>query len=410
MRICKHFVLVALVAFHASVALAEHGMGVAWQTDLDAARAKAEKEQKLLLIHFYSDNCGPCRVLDSTVFNQPTVAGVVQSHYVPVKLNTNEFPATAERFGITRVPTDVVITHEGRLVERLTSPQTPMAYVAQMSGIAEQHRVKVARDFQVANQGNGTTLPVNPNYAKLPVVGDTNTFTSQTANGITNNPFAQAAQPTTTTPVATTPATSAQPVATQPPAANPVAIANPYANQPVTPIEPTAGDRYAAAPASSVPPVAPAKPATSPVTPDANVPAPQVVQGGPQLPPNSPPLGFFGYCPVTMKQENRWQAGDTRYGCYHRGRTYLFTSQEKRDAFLKNGDEFAPALSGIDPVLAIDTNKVEEGKQEFGIEYEGQFYLFSSEDNLRKFYLQPQHYAAGVRQAMNAGPEGRTLR
>jgi hypothetical protein len=36
--------------------------------------------------------------------------------------------------------------------------------------------------------------------------------------------------------------------------------------------------------------------------------------------------------------------------------------------------------------------------------------LFSSEDNLRKFYNQPQVYAAGVRQAMNAGAEGRTIR
>ena len=159
------------------------------------------------------------------------------------------------------------------------------------------------------------------------------------------------------------------------------------------------GERYATA---ALAPVTPEPPATTPTGP--------VAQAAPQLPPNSPPLGFFGYCPVTMKQENRWQQGDARFGCYHRGRTYLFTSAEKRDAFLANGDEFAPALSGIDPVLAIDSNKVEAGKQEFGIEYEGRFYLFSSEDNLRKFYNQPQVYAAGVRQAMNAGAEGRTIR
>jgi YHS domain-containing protein/thiol-disulfide isomerase/thioredoxin len=406
MRICKQFLVVTLFVLQAGVALGDNGMGVPWQTDLDKARAQAEKENKLLLIHFYSDSCGPCRVLDATVFNQPNVAGAVQTHYVPVKLNTNEFPATAERFGIARVPTDVVITPQGRMVERLTSPQTPMAYVAQMSGIAEQHRAKTARDFKVADHGNGTSVPVNPNFAKLPAAADMNSFTGQPQSGLVSNPYAQAVETAQQHTAAMNSANPSQPVTTQQPAADPVAISNPYANQPVTPMEtsttPVAGERYATAAMAPVTPLG--------ISPTETAPTGQVAQAAPQLPPNSPPLGFFGYCPVTMKQENRWLAGDARFGCYHRGRTYLFTSAEKRDAFLANGDEFAPALSGIDPVLAIDSNKVEAGKQEFGIEYEGRFYLFSSEDNLRKFYNQPQHYATGVRQAMNAQTEGRTIR
>ncbi|WP_442485694.1 thioredoxin family protein [Aeoliella sp. SH292] len=403
MRICKQFLVVTLFVLQAGVAMGNNGMGVPWQTDLDKARAQAEKEQKLLLIHFYSDSCGPCRVLDATVFNQPTVAGAVQTHYVPVKLNTNEFPATAERFGITRVPTDVVITPQGRMVERLTSPQTPMAYVAQMSGIAEQHRAKTARDFKVASHGSGTSVPVNPNLSKLPASGDMNSFTGLPQSGLVSNPYAQAVEAAQQHTAAMNATTPSQPAATQETTVSSVSIANPYTNQPVTTMEsaapPVAGERYATA---ALAPVTPEPTATTPTGP--------VAQAAPQLPPNSPPLGFFGYCPVTMKQENRWQQGDARFGCYHRGRTYLFTSAEKRDAFLANGDEFAPALSGIDPVLAIDSNKVEAGKQEFGIEYEGRFYLFSSEDNLRKFYNQPQVYAAGVRQAMNAGAEGRTIR
>lgn len=405
MPLSKRLFLLIVVLAQASVASAQGGQGIAWQTDLDAARATAEKEQKLLLVHFWNETCGPCRVLDATVFNQPTVAASVHPNYVPVKLNTNEYPATAERFGITRVPTDVVITPQGQVVERMVSPSTPMAYIGQMAGIAEQYRRQMGRSFETAGAKQGTSSPLNSAYAKLAVPADQNTFTQsqpagqpgQPAAGLTNNPYA-AAQPQAATQPAAPPQTS-QPAA-------PIAVANPYTAQHQTgqtAAAPAAGDRYASQPAG---PPAGIAPAPSPSQPPVE---PQMVAQAPQLPADSPPLGFFGYCPVTMKKENRWQKGDVRWGCYHRGRTYLFTSPEARDTFLSAADDYAPALSGVDPVVAIDSGKVEAGKQEYGIEYEGRFYLFSSEDNLRKFFNQPKHYASGVQQAMNA-TGGRTLR
>ena len=36
------------------------------------------------------------------------------------------------------------------------------------------------------------------------------------------------------------------------------------------------------------------------------------------LPPNAPPLGFDGYCPVSMRQHWKWVPGDPRYGVVHR--------------------------------------------------------------------------------------------
>ena len=54
--------------------------------------------------------------LDHTVFNQPGVAGAIEARFVPVKLNANENSATAQGFGITRVPTDVILTPDGQVV------------------------------------------------------------------------------------------------------------------------------------------------------------------------------------------------------------------------------------------------------------------------------------------------------
>lgn len=428
MRNCKLFLVVTALVVHATTAAAQITTAISWQTDLDAARAVAEKEQKLLLIHFYNDSCGPCRMLDARVFNQPTVAGAVHSHYVPVKLNTDEFPATTERFGITQIPTDVVITPSGDVVARMASPASPMVYIQQVTSIATKHQANAARQFATAHTDNGLPQQVSASHSGLmPSPADNNSFTSQGVAGMTTNPYAQpsAATPATVqpnVPAAAVPATTAQ-VANQQSAAGPVAMNNPYASQPVKPAQPAPpAENFASAPAATPTPGEATGPAGTAQPPAAQVATSQPTTPQtetPQLPPNSPPLGFFGYCPVSMKEdmkaakeENRdcdWQKGDVRWGCYHRGRTYLFASAEKRDKFFADPDHYAPALSGIDPVLAIDKQQIVAGKREFGLEFGDKFYLFSSEANLRKFYNQPQRYAEGVRQAMNTAPEGRQL-
>jgi protein disulfide-isomerase len=128
-----------------------------------------------------------------------------------------------------------------------------------------------------------------------------------------------------------------------------------------------------------------------------------------QLPPGSPPLGFEGYCPVSMRTSWKWVAGDPRFGIVHRGRTYWFASQSEQQQFWTDPDRYTPALSGMDPVLAIDHKQEVPGRREHSIDYDGLFYMFSSEATLSQFTANPQKYAASVRQAMGI-PRGRLVR
>lgn len=139
-------------------------------------------------------------------------------------------------------------------------------------------------------------------------------------------------------------------------------------------------------------------PAGSAVTPDGRI-----------LPPGAPPLGFEGYCPVSMRQQWKWVDGDPQWGAIHRGRTYWFAGPTEQQKFLANPDLYSPALSGIDPVLAIDHRQMVPGKREHSIDYDDQFYLFSSEATLQQFTSNPERYATGVRQAMGVQP-GQSLR
>ena len=106
-----------------------------------------------------------------------------------------------------------------------------------------------------------------------------------------------------------------------------------------------------------------------------------------------------------MKGTWQWIPGDVKWGAIHRGRTYLFAGQAQQQQFLAEPDQFSPVLSGADAVIAVDQQQRIDGRREHGLEYNGRFYLFSTEASLQQFSSNPERYAEAVRQAVTATPE-----
>ena len=59
-------------------------------------------------------------------------------------------------------------------------------------------------------------------------------------------------------------------------------------------------------------------------------------------------------------------------------------------------------------MLAIDHRQSVPGLREHSLDYDGQFFLFSSEATLQQFTSSPERYASGVRQAMGLAPSQQT--
>lgn len=420
---------------------------IAWRTDLRAAQAEAEQTGKLVLIHFYTDSCGPCRMLDKNVFSMPNVATALEANYVPVKLNANQAADISKAYGVSRVPTDVVTDAAGKQVKRLVSPATPMAYIGTMTNLAGQHRSMVGTYDQIARNAPSPsaiqtgTNGLNPAYASpsyngpsydslaanSPVMAPAPAASpySQPKPSVVGNRYAMAptTQPSSTMGTAGTGSNLAQPFANQsngiPAAAtrSKPSLENPYYGtqaSPVAPMAPTNQPQTGQlqtgqlqAMAQAAPPaaenVASIPKVEAPITPIVenptlnNTATPKQVAVTPavQLPAGSPPLGFDGYCAVTMKDKWQWVKGDTKWGAIHRGRTYLFTDEASRDKFLAGPDMYSPALSGSDPVLAVDSRQSIPGTRQYALEYEGKFYFFSSEQTLNKFWTNADGYAKG---------------
>jgi thioredoxin 2 len=84
--------------------------------ELDAAAfaAQVERSDIPVVVDFWAPWCGPCRMM-APAFAQ--AARQLEPRYRLVKVNTEEQPALASRFGIRSIPT-LVMFHQGRELGR----------------------------------------------------------------------------------------------------------------------------------------------------------------------------------------------------------------------------------------------------------------------------------------------------
>ena len=113
-----------------------------------------------------------------------------------------------------------------------------------------------------------------------------------------------------------------------------------------------------------------------------------------------------GKCPVALAMEGKWVDGDARWGIVHRDRTYLFSSEENYRRFQEKPDYYSPVLAAYDPVAFHDSGNFVDGLEENGVFMEKgenqQIVLFSSAANREKFQTNPQLYMRSVRKAIYA--------
>jgi protein disulfide-isomerase len=102
--------LVLLFSVHG---VAAYGQQSVWHRTLADAQRQAREEGRTLLIHFSGNSCSFCVKMDREVFSSPQVQQQLRRSVAAVYLNRDVDIAAALQFGVSRVPTDIIIYPDG---------------------------------------------------------------------------------------------------------------------------------------------------------------------------------------------------------------------------------------------------------------------------------------------------------
>lgn len=121
-----------------------------------------------------------------------------------------------------------------------------------------------------------------------------------------------------------------------------------------------------------------------------NATAGQVQQ--PELGEPQPVVGLDGYSPVALAKHRKWTRGVARHAWDYKDVTYYLASREELLEFRNDPAAFAPKLLGCDPVILWETDRAVAGDIQFGAFFDGELYLFKTDERRKQFKANPDKY------------------
>lgn len=468
MQAIKRGALAGLLVF-ALVAVATAQNTIPWARDIQQAKQIAAQQNKLVMVHFWSPQCGPCLALEKYVFRNPQMARAVAANFVPVKVNAAQRPDLADMFQVTRWPTDVYITPGGSEIFRQVSPSNANNYVTLLDRVAQKNQrsqpqrglnelAQAARNSRNSYAGGqfeprGYQSGPNPrsnnvdSYNNRPSPYDSRVRQHQDPRyrdqqyqdlqyqdrNNSNPPMNRNSRVND----------NWQPAPTNGPYADQYPRNGAFQGTPVHDNQ-NRDDRrgYDSRNKDGYFPGDNQRQNNPPPRYDDRTPRGEIRDnefygnhpqntdprensaGNNRRPATSPPtiaagnptLALDGFCVVSLQEKSKWLPADKRWGAIHRGRTYLFVGQFEQQKFLDDPDKYAPMLSGYDPVRFFEDRKVVAGKREFGVFLKNkrlghsQIFLFSDQKSMQAFEAAPGNYVGKVYEAMRLNAMGRMRR
>lgn len=244
-----------------------------WLTDLNKARKIAEETNRPILCHFYANWCAPCQRMEQNVFPSASVRQQLHSTVVAVKINTEQQPHLSKRFGVTTLPTDIILEPNGKEMVQSSGYRNQNEYVGMIMRARTRYEdLLVSREVEIKNPMNDEVRPTQPAQIQKSIVM------------------------------------------------------------------------------------------------------------------------LEGYCPVTLWQSRRWEKGSTQFEAEYKGQKYQFANKEMLADFEQFPERYVPQFLGCDPIVVWETDRAITGDIKYGAFYDEQLYLFTTDENRKKFKSSPDQF------------------
>jgi hypothetical protein len=111
---------------------------------LDAARAVAKEQEKLLLIDFFI-TCESCKKLDETTWADERVRSWLREKVIALRIDAGKEPALARRLHVEACPTILLLAADGTEIDRLVGYRAPDQFLGEAASAlaaAETERLR----------------------------------------------------------------------------------------------------------------------------------------------------------------------------------------------------------------------------------------------------------------------------
>jgi YHS domain-containing protein/thioredoxin-related protein len=177
---------------------------IKWSGDVKRACQIARVENRLVIVHFYSD-CAPCTSMNANVFTDPRIAIEMNRNFVAVRVDMKTQAVLAQQYNVTVVPTDLVLRADEQVVYRRQGEIAVEKYLQFLQFLRNNYLQTNSATL------NPATIPSNPN--NVPTNNVTN-ITSNTSNPVVTVP-ASVSVPTHSSPFPSQPDQAAVPTNSQ---------------------------------------------------------------------------------------------------------------------------------------------------------------------------------------------------